>query len=71
MRTVRQLLGDLIRTSLNPADSLIVEHNHLAAYSDGAAGEGKQRHSHIALPQMTDEIDFSQDCQWLHAWFYL
>ena len=45
------------RRALDPADCLVVEHDHLAAHGDGAAGERQQRHVHIVLPQVAYEVD--------------
>ena len=67
--TICQFLRDLIRAAFDPGHGLVVEDNHLTSYRDGTAGERQQSHRHVALPEVTDEVDFTEDCERLHAWF--
>ena len=69
IRTISKLLSDLVRGALDPANSLVVEHDHFTANGDGAARKRKQRHCDVALPQVTDQVNLPQNRKRLHAWF--
>jgi hypothetical protein len=55
--TVYQTLHKRIRSALDLADRLIVEHYHLAADHNRTSGEGEQRNVDILLPKVADKID--------------
>ena len=61
----------MIYGALDAADSLIVEDNHLSAHSNRSAGQWQQRHIHVLLPEVADQVDTMEDHQWLQARFYL
>jgi hypothetical protein len=46
-----------VRSTLDLADSLIVEYHHLATNYNGTSSEGKQGNVDILLPKVADEID--------------
>lgn len=54
-------MHEMIDTSLQPTDGLIVENNHLAAYSDRWIAQRQQCGVHVLLPQVTYEVDSSQN----------
>ena len=65
VHTVSQFLRHLVRTAFDSADSLIVEHDHLAPHGHGTACKGQQGHRNVALPQVAYQVDLPQDSEGL------
>lgn len=55
--TVYQTLHKHVRSALDLADRMIIEHYHLATNDNGTCGEGEQRNVDILLPKVADKID--------------
>lgn len=68
-RTISNLLNDVICSTFDPTDSLVVKHGHLSSNGDRAAGQWENGHVDVLLPQVADQIGLGEQIEHLQAGF--
>lgn len=71
MLTVGETLHNMVHSTLDATDGLVVEDSHLSAHSDRVACQRQQSHVDVLLPEVAYQVDRTKHTEQLEVGFNL